>query len=148
MKTTNISHELTISAPPAQVFAALTEQRQVRRWWTPDAFLDPVTGSRARFEWRSHGWTLVVEITRLEPGRLIEWRVLDSNLHGIDEWNDMTIRFELKPKGESTTQLAFSQGPYPAEAPGLDDTRRDWDLSLGSSLKSLLEKGEGQPYRG
>ncbi|MBI3542872.1 MAG: SRPBCC domain-containing protein [Deltaproteobacteria bacterium] len=133
-----IRHELLTFAPASEIFSALTEQKRLRLWLTPDVFAEPVAGSNARVEWQGYGWTLVVEITKLEPGRLVEWRCIDSNVHGSDAWIDSVVRFEIQPQGEKTSRLVCSQN--------VDEEFDLWKQPL-ASLKEYLETGIGHPYR-
>lgn len=45
----SIYHRLQIQAPAEKVYEALTTQKGLAGWWTPDTTAKPETGSIARF---------------------------------------------------------------------------------------------------
>ena len=47
-----ITQSLTIDAPRAEVFRALTDADALKRWWITDGISEPRTGGRFRYEWR------------------------------------------------------------------------------------------------
>jgi uncharacterized protein YndB with AHSA1/START domain len=50
--TRTIEHTLTVDAPRAEVFRALTDADALKRWWITDGTSDPRRGGRFRYEWR------------------------------------------------------------------------------------------------
>jgi uncharacterized protein YndB with AHSA1/START domain len=50
--TRTFEHTLTVDAPRDDVFRALTDVDQLKRWWITDGISEPRTGGRFRYEWR------------------------------------------------------------------------------------------------
>ena len=45
-------HTLTVDRSRDDVFRALTDAEQLKRWWITDGISEPRTGGRFRYEWR------------------------------------------------------------------------------------------------
>jgi uncharacterized protein YndB with AHSA1/START domain len=50
--TRTIEQTLTVDAPPADVFRALTDADALKRWWISDGVSEPRSGGRFRYEWK------------------------------------------------------------------------------------------------
>jgi uncharacterized protein YndB with AHSA1/START domain len=50
--TRTFEHALTVDVPREQVFHALTDAGQLKRWWITDGLSEPRPGGRFRYEWR------------------------------------------------------------------------------------------------
>jgi uncharacterized protein YndB with AHSA1/START domain len=50
--TRTFEHSLTVDRPRAQVFHALTDAGELKRWWITDGISEPHTGGRFRYEWK------------------------------------------------------------------------------------------------
>jgi uncharacterized protein YndB with AHSA1/START domain len=105
----------TLDASPAAIWAALTEEAQIHRWWGDHVALDPRPGGRFRERWSDGGGGVVVttgEVVRVEPGELLE-------LTWADEGWDVTtrVRFTLEPLDEGTRLVLEHQGwsDFPAD---------------------------------
>jgi uncharacterized protein YndB with AHSA1/START domain len=50
--TRTFEHAVTVDAPRDEVFRALTDAEQLKRWWITDGISEPRAGGRYRYEWR------------------------------------------------------------------------------------------------
>ena len=50
--TRTFEHSLTVDAARADVFRALTDADQLKRWWITDGISEPRPGGRFRYEWK------------------------------------------------------------------------------------------------
>lgn len=50
--TRTFEHSLTVDRPRAQVFHALTDAHELKRWWITDGISEPRAGGRFRYEWK------------------------------------------------------------------------------------------------
>jgi uncharacterized protein YndB with AHSA1/START domain len=89
-----------------KVWAAITEPDELRGWLA-DADIDLREGGDVELRWLNGDAVLRGRITRLEPGRLLEY---EGEPHGM-------LRFELAPDGDGT-RLVFTNA---MEAPDYPD---------------------------
>jgi uncharacterized protein YndB with AHSA1/START domain len=140
MKT--IHHVVDIAAPPATAWRALTESSGLAGWWSTDVRVGGATvGARIDFTFAGD-FNPVMEITRVEPQRALEWRCLD----GHEPWKDNTFRFELAVLEDGRTRLRFWQD-YAIEL--ADDAYGTYNFNWGYYLESLrqrCETGAGRPF--
>ncbi|MCE4314388.1 SRPBCC domain-containing protein [Xanthomonas hortorum pv. gardneri] len=135
-----IRHSIVIAAAPEVVSAALSEPRQLARWWTREVSLG---NGRVRLDWSRQGWRVGLSIDEGADHRLVCWRCHDSNMLDSDAWKGTVMRFELHSTSQGT-QVEFVQSGY-RESPCKEACARGWRFFLGSSLKRYVETGEGMP---
>lgn len=142
--------DLTIDAPAAAVYAAITTAEGLRGWWTGDCDVDTHEGGKLTFRFSETHKEM--RIDRLAPNAEVRWTCTGAHiavpgLERRDEWIGTEIAFRLTPDGDRRTRLAV-------EHVGLVPTLDCWDLCdrgwrdfLGS-LQSYVETGRGTPYDG
>jgi len=136
-----IIHFVHIHAAPDRVYRALTTQEGLSGWWTTRVRAPEKVGGVIAFQFTDE-FGPQMEIKRLEPDRLVEWKCVGGHAN----WKDNTFSFELgERKGE--TGLTFVQ----IYAQELSDEvygtyNFNWGYYLGS-LKSLCETGKGTPFQ-
>ncbi|HEY7419003.1 MAG TPA: SRPBCC domain-containing protein [Ktedonobacteraceae bacterium] len=134
-----IVKELTIATSPKRVFAALTQQDEIVRWWAEEARVKPEVGSLGEFRFRPPAGVLQFEITELEEGSKVHW----ISRGGPPQWKGTSVIWQLMPV-ENGTKLAFTHDGF-AQADGAYDlSRANWEYFL-TSLQSYLETGKGTP---
>jgi len=138
-QTKSIYHKLLIEAPVEKVYGALTTQKGLAGWWTPDTVAKPEIGSVARFAF-GPSYTKEMEITELKPYSSVKWLCLKA----YQEWVGTTITFELEPHRKGST-LSFHHDGWAAYTSEFAGCSFDWALFL-RSLKLLCETGKGIPY--
>lgn len=143
----DIKLKVEINAGPEKVYEALTEQKHFELWWTPDCTVEPEVGTESRFEFNPHGDYIVLIVTKLEPNKLVEWKVTDSKMMGTPEWINTTITFELSEK-DGKTELSFTHEDWKDETECFKKCTDGWKHFVADSLKSYLETGEGKPFIG
>ncbi|MFF2845854.1 SRPBCC domain-containing protein [Streptomyces sp. NPDC058001] len=134
----DILHRVAITAPVADVYAALTTPDGLAGWWTTDTHGegDRVDGA-LRFRFGAGGFDM--KVIELAPGRRVVWEVVD----GPEEWIGTQVSWDLAQVGDYTVVLFKHQGwKEPVEFMHHCSTK--WALFL-MSLKSLIETGKGAP---
>lgn len=137
----DILHQLTVHASPAQIYAALTEQKGLSHWWTRYVNAQAMVNSIAQFTF-DHGNTVVrMKIIKLMPNRTVVWHCMG----GYPEWEDTQISFDIEVKRDATV-LHFSHRGWKRTTGDYPKFNFEWAKYL-VSLRNYLEKGKGFPQR-
>jgi uncharacterized protein YndB with AHSA1/START domain len=64
------------NTPPEKVYEALTQPSELEKWWGAPATARAEVGSTFEFHFPGQQHGLKFEILRLEPGKLVQWRVI------------------------------------------------------------------------
>lgn len=139
--TRDIAHRFQIAARPEAVLRALTQESDIRAWWTQYA---RVRDGKGIFDWPGHGWTVELDMHSDPAGAEVLWMCTRSNMQNTDAWEGTRIRFVLRPQAGGT-ELAFTQSGY-RDSPCFEACDQGWLFFLGTSLKRYLETGRGIPY--
>ena len=135
----DIRHLLTIGAPAASVYRAVTEQDGLRAWWTPEALAKPEVGAVAEFRFGDR-YRNKMRILRLDPITLVEWECLE----GDREWIGTRFVFDLATDGNLTV-LRFCHCDWREVTDFYASCNYQWACYM-NSLKSYCETGCGMPY--
>ncbi len=102
----DIHHAMIIHNSPDRVYQALTQAADLEIWIDAPTFARPEVGAEVefRFEQGSGQKSLILEITRLEADKLVEWRVVQPMWPG--DTSDQMITWTLTPY-ESNTHVDF-----------------------------------------
>lgn len=131
--------DFPVNAPIERVFAAISTPEGLDAWWTLRSAGEPRPGATYQFYFgEPYDWRGVV--SRLEPGRLIEWHFTRSDA----DWKGTRVGAELtQTKGGTQVQFWHRGGP---------DTNAHyrtssfcWAMYL-RLLKRWAEAGEVVPY--
>lgn len=130
--TVTVRFERTVSAPPEEVWAALTEPKQIEAWLA-EAEFDATEGGKVHLVWpdqiEMHG-----SVTKCNPHRELEY-----------SWNESSgtslLRFELAPHGDGSALLLEHFGTSPEDAPGFG---AGWQSHL-EALDVVLAGSESVP---
>ncbi|GAB2664473.1 SRPBCC family protein [Nocardia goodfellowii] len=155
-----MSHTLTatmsVSQTPDEVFAALTD---VRGWWNENiigdtaapydefVFTDDSEYAGETVKAKTGIQYCRFQITEVDPGRRMVWRVVDSYLTFIEdrhEWTDTVVIFDLTATGEGTT-LHFTHEGLTTESQCFEACSRGWEFYITKSLPQLITTGTGDP---
>ena len=137
----DILHMVAIKAPPAKIFAALSEQSGLAGWWTQDVQAEPKVGTIAKFRFRD-GMGPDMQILTLEQDKFVRWRCV-ANSFG-EEWVNTELDFDLRPENGNTV-VRFSHRGWLVESDFLRFCSLKWATFL-LSLKHGVEAGRGEPW--
>jgi uncharacterized protein YndB with AHSA1/START domain len=145
-----IAYKFNINATPRKVYEALTESKHIAEWWTPDCTADRNVGGYAKFEFKGPTGKLDgysrVRIEKLVPGKLVEWKCLEQDFQGVNDWIGTTIRFALAPDSHGGTEIDFAHTNWKDTGGCYGSCTDGWGHVLKTSLKNYLETGKGEPY--
>ncbi len=135
-----ITQSLTVDAPRAEVFRALTDADALKRWWITDGTSEPRTGGRFRYEWKAAD----PANDHLQEGTYDE--VVDgervSYPWSLGPAGDSRVTFTLSERN-GATEVALDHSGFPADpahAAIHDRHAKGWHRFL-TNLKSVLEGG-------
>lgn len=134
----DILHLIAIKAPPATVYAALTEQKGFAGWWTTDTKAAPEVGAVDQFRSAQRGGS-DMKVAELVPRRRVRWQCLD----GAKELIGAEVTFHRRQE-ESATILLLAQRGWREPVEFMHYCNTKWAVFL-LSLKSLCETGKGAP---
>ncbi len=134
----DILHKVGVkSSSLDDAYQALTTIKGLSGWWTSDTRGESRAGGIIQFRFGAGGFDM--KVLELDPGRRVEWLVVD----GPQEWLGTKVIFELRQEAGWTIILFKHQGwKEPVEFMHHCSTK--WAVFL-LSLKSLLETGKGSP---
>lgn len=139
---------ITIATNVNEVFNALT--LSVPDWWGPVDRPHSKLGDRFKVSFGEAFWTF--EIKALKPNQTITWLCVESNqvhagLKGVkEEWLGTLIHWNLEKLETGETMVRFQHEGLVPDFNCYDVCATAWDFFITNSLKSYLEKGQGQPY--
>ena len=137
----DIRHRVCISAPPEDVYQAVTTREGLSDWWTRDGVQgDSSQGSRLEFFFDQPEPAAVMEVTQLSPNERVDW----SCVAGADEWVGTDVAFELARDGDGTAVL-FTHAGWRSPSEFMAHCSARWAYFL-LSLKRLTETGAGTPF--
>lgn len=134
-----IEHLNTIKAPVSRVYEALTSQEGLAEVWTTELTVKPEEGSTSEFHFGAD--TDKMQITKLEPGKRVEWRCIESD----PQWVGTVISFDLSEQKGITT-VVLKQDGWKEVTDFYRFCNYHWGWFL-YSLKSYCEEGVGFPYQ-
>ena len=141
--TRSAEGQVTIDATPERVWAALTEARELVRWFPLDARVEPGPGGSVFMSWQNE-FAATMKILRWDPPRHLR---TSWSFHEGDEVTQVTD-YLIEGRGGSTLVRAVTSGfPLDASWDGwVEGTNRGWAFEL-RSLKHYLERHAGESRR-
>ena len=135
-----IKLQLLIEATKEEIFKKLTSIDGLRQWWT-----DQTTGNAQvdgiidfRFGERYHIQLKVIEIV---SDRMVKWQCT----HADEDWIGTIVTFSLDTENDKTI-LKFTHDKWPTHGDFFAHCNLSWAKYL-LSLRQLMEKGKGQPFK-
>ncbi|HEU5220313.1 MAG TPA: SRPBCC domain-containing protein [Gemmatimonadales bacterium] len=139
----DIMHRIGIKAPAARVYEAVATAQGVAGWWTRDTTGTSQLGGTVHVMFRHQDGKEIgkmdFEVTMLEPGREVHWRILA----GPPEWVGTDVTFQLTQEGD-TTILLFGHRNWKEPVEFMAHCSMKWAVFL-LSLRELVESGKGKP---
>lgn len=127
----------TIAAHHEEVFACLTTESGLIRWFPVACEIDLRTGGEMKLAWDAKfRRSLIVPILRYDPGGEVSW----GWYPGISD-TMIPIHWTVTPEVESGTRVIHRHGPFPHDTEHLVDLANDaesWRWYL-CNLRTVLE---------
>ncbi len=129
------------AAPADAVFRALTTLEGLGGWWMPDVSGEPTVGGEVTF--RFDGERLTMRVVHVENPSLVVWQCTESTR--FPEWTGNSIWFEVQPRDESSSTIAFTQVGLLPTCDCYGICSGGWDHYV-ESLAAFAAGEGGQPY--
>lgn len=137
--TFSIEHLNTIKVPAVKVYDALTTRHGPAEVWTTELNVKSEIDFVNEFTFDKE--TDRMKITQLQPGKKVEWLVIESD----PQWIGTVISFELLERDNVTTVVLKQEG-WREVSDFYRFCNYHWGWFL-YSLKHYCENGEGFPYQ-
>lgn len=134
-----ISLLVEIKTTPEKLYEALTTQKGLAGWYTPEAKAEQKEGSTIELAFPPLT-TLEFRVEELKENDHVLW----SGIQVPSDWKKAQIRFDIIPD-ENMVMLQFTQSGLPPAYDSLSSFAYLWGQYL-RSIKMLLETGEGEPF--
>jgi uncharacterized protein YndB with AHSA1/START domain len=135
----DIQHAMMVRTGGQEIYRALTEGSALSGWFGTECLAEPRVGSavEVRFHDR-HGYSLKFEVTDLEPGSRVGWRVVKA----IPSWDDFpsTLTWTLTPY-ESSTIVHLRHSGWPEDHEAFPSVSFKWAEYM-MALRTYLHTGE------
>jgi uncharacterized protein YndB with AHSA1/START domain len=134
-----VEQKYLIGAPPAKVFAALTQPRQLARWFVTSAVVDLRAGGDYRLSWAPEvGMKGKVRSFTAPTKLVVDWH---DKMPGGKAF-DTVARFRLRKRGKATVLTVTHDGFRSGKSwvPLFGAVQSGWAYYL-QNLKSVLEHG-------
>lgn len=145
-----IEQQVTIDAPPARVFGALT--KGLSAWWgTPyligegakDLVVEPRIGGRVYEDWGSGAGALRATVTSIKKNDHIEW----TGRIGMGGAVVGVVAYRVEAKGRGTLLKLSHRAAGEVTAETERNYGGGWQDLLGTRLRAFVERGERQGLR-
>lgn len=137
----DILHLVPIKTDPAALFDAITTEEGLSSWWTKTVEAKPEQDSIAEFRFEEGKVVFRMQVSRLEPDEVVEWRVLDP---APPEWEGTRVTWQLEREGEGVN-LLFGHRDWKTTEGSFPAINFNWAYYL-LSLTDYLERGRGFPH--
>ncbi len=139
----DIIHRISIKAPLARVYAALSTVEGVAGWWTKETSGESKPGGTVQARFRSPTGaeigTVEYEVVKLSPDQGVSWRFTS----GPEEWIGTDVTFNLSQVGDDTL-IRFGHENWREAVEFTAHCSMKWATFL-LSLRDLVETGKGRP---
>jgi uncharacterized protein YndB with AHSA1/START domain len=134
-----IRHRVGIRGSAAEIYALLTADSGLSRWWTTDTNGAGPVGSIIAFRFGGGGPDFTV--IELVPNRLVRWRHTGDI---PEDWKGSEVSFELDEE-KKQTMVNFRHYNWARSDDFLAHCSTKWGIFM-MSIKSCIETGKGQPW--
>jgi len=134
----DILHKITIKAPRAKVYEALSTLGGLSAWWTSTTSGESAPGKTLEFRFGEHVSRMRVD--ELQTGKRVAWECTEAT----PDWVGTKLTFDLS-EDEGRTTLLFGHRAWQEQTPFFAHCSMKWATFL-LSLREYVETGSGRPF--
>ena len=131
----DIRHLVFIHASPAKIYEAITTQKGIASWWSPDNNAKAEKGNIYRISFGGD-YFKEIRVTELDSPKSVRWEILNAH----PEWLGTNVTFDIRP-GKNSTELRFNHAGWKVYTDMYDQCNHHWGVYL-ENLKAYAEKGK------
>jgi uncharacterized protein YndB with AHSA1/START domain len=131
---------ITVAAPPAAAFDALTTTAGLAAWWVPVTG-NGQAGGELRFQ-MNFPQPLVIQVEQATRPAEVRWAVTACDF--VPDWVGTRPAFTITPDGDGGCAISFRHHGLTPDLECIDMCTAGWNHYLGS-LREYLETGSGSP---
>ena len=135
-----IYHDLTVLAPPEEVFKAISTPDGLNAWWTAQAAGSPEMNNVYTF-WFAPEYDWRGKVTACIPDQKFYWTIIEAD----EDWTGTTIGFDLIIK-TAQTLVRFSHTDWKTVNDHFRRTSYCWAIYL-NGLKKYVEESNIRPFK-
>jgi uncharacterized protein YndB with AHSA1/START domain len=136
----NSQHRITIAAPKAVVFRAITTESGLNGWYTPTTEGTPVHGQKVKLHFKTKEGPFEWKITETAPGSTVQWECIE----GPGSAAGTIATFQLSSKDDHTTIVDLDHEGFEAADGKARVCNTMWG-ALMHHLKKYVETQKADP---
>jgi len=108
-----IEKQIELDAPRERVWAAISDPKELEKWFPDEAEFDPQPGARGSLTWHNHG-SPAMEIIEFDPPRRFVWRWEGNDGRALDEYST-TVEWTLTDRPGGGTTLTVRETGFDSQ---------------------------------
>ncbi|KAA3642998.1 MAG: SRPBCC domain-containing protein [Chloroflexi bacterium] len=137
----DVLHQVGMSASQEQLFSALTQESEIKQWWSEHSSFKTEVGSEASVSFYGGMVEFKLRVAELEPGKKVVWNVEG----GPPDWENTVITWTLSEGENGQTSVHLAHTGFPSTEGNFAGVNYNWGWYM-TSLMFYLQKGEGMPH--
>lgn len=141
MVSDRIERSVVVSAPPEQVWEALTTEDGMKAWFGDIAEMDVQPGGDAVFGWSEQGHTVSAVIETVEPLTRFAFRWAANAGEAVDEGPSSLVEFLIDSDETGTrimvVETGFASFPDDVAKKHFDENTAGWKYELDELVEYL-----------
>jgi uncharacterized protein YndB with AHSA1/START domain len=133
----DVLHQVGINASPEALYNVLTEESGLQNWWSQHSKVD---GATVEVSFYNGMVTFVFIVAESIPDEKLVWEVKG----GPPDWLGTTVTWTIF-QNEGQTMLHLAHRGFASTDGNFANVNYNWGWYV-TSIKFLLEKGEGMPH--
>ena len=135
-----IHHQISIDAPVAKVYEAISTAERISTWWDQQTRTETDRGVVLEHDPGPEHGVVKLRVVELVPDRRVEWECISTHpaSSAASAWTGTHFIFELAERGDRTTALDFRQTGYDELSPFFPSNTAAWGQVL-ERLKQVVE---------
>ncbi len=136
----DILHQVGIQGQPEQIYDLLTTENGLKRWWSEHSQLEPGVGSLARVSFYNDMVIFELRVKEQVANEKVVWAVEG----GPPDWMGTEITWTIGAD-QMGPYLHFAHRGFESMEGNFASVNYNWGWYI-TSIKFLMEKGEGMPH--